>query len=391
MALTSTSFNIIFDQQANPKVFRFVDTTNYAAQGVLASDCKCVLEITAPGGAIYYTNSNYSNPDINPGTSPNSLITILLNIGANGLVVPGTYTFKMTTLVGGAPSEESPEGYFVTKTYSYNYQYSSPVVSINESVNCISPLFTSTDTTVYTVNGIIPTIDRVHSVYFPAGSGLSTSTSSAETVTFGANQFANGTQSTQITTDLTYVSGNVTILDTVTGALEILVDCQWTCKLTCCLTALNNRMESLRTSNYQAFLEVKDLFVQVMSKVTLVMDLIACGNQDGANAVIGQIQQLANCNDDCCGQDTPSLVGGISGGGGGSNNVVVQEGSGPINITSTTVGDTTTYTINIDNSFVSQVNSLYNVNIASAPGISFTPSAPVGAVSYTHLTLPTKA
>jgi hypothetical protein len=376
MALTTTSFGTTFDLSGTPNVFLFVDTTNYVGQGVSASDCKCVLEITAPGGVIYYQNTNFSNPDINPGVSPTNIIPIQVPLGANGLPVPGSYTFQMTTQV----DDGIVTPYTVITSYSFTYSYVSPVVSINQTANCVTPLFTSTDNTVYTVNNVIPSISRQHNIFFPVGSGLSTINGTAEVITLGSNQFANGTQTTQIITSLNYVmDSNVNITDSVTGALEILVSCEWTCQISCCLKALNNRMESQRSSNYQAFLQTKDIFTQVMSKVTLVMQMLTCGQEDGVNAVISQIQELANCTDNCCGQDTPSLVNGISGGA-GYGNVIVQSGGSPIAVTSVTVGDTTTYTVSIDSAFVTQVNGHYNTAMADNDGITWTSSGPVGGV-----------
>jgi hypothetical protein len=380
MALTTNSFGTTFDLSQSTKVFLFTDYTNYAGQGVNPADCKCVLEITAPGGAVIYNNNNFSNPDINPSVSPLNIIQILVPLSANGLPAPGMYTFKMTTQVDDGVNPV----YTVDSSYSFTYEYVSPVVSINQTVNCVSPLFTSTDLTVYTVNNVIPTISRVHSIYFPIASGLSTLTGSAQVLTRGANQFANGTQTTQITTSLNYaMDSNVNIFDTVTGTLEIQVNCEWICKITCCLKALNNRMESQRCSNYPAFLQTKDIFTQVMSKVTLIMQLISCGEEAEVSSIITQIQELANCTDDCCGKDTPSLVGGLNGGTSAAISVV-QSGGSPVTVTDVTVGDTTTYTITLDPAFVTTVSNSYNTVLANGGGITWTVSGPTnGVVTYT--------
>lgn len=388
MALSTISFGTTFDLSQSTKVFLFTDYTNYVSQGINPADCKCVLEITAPGGAIIYNNNNFNNPDINPSVSPLNIIQILVPLGANGLPVPGQYTFKMTTQVDDGVNPV----YTVSSQYNFTYEYVSPVVAINQTVNCVSPLFTSTDLTVYTVNNVIPTIARTHSIYFPIGSGLSTLTGSTQVLTRGANQFANGTQTTQITTSLNYsMDSNVNILDTVTGALEIQVNCEWICKITCCLKALNNRMESQRCSNYPAFLQTESIFTQVMSKVTLVMQLISCGQESDVSAVINQIQQLANCTDDCCGQDTPSLVGGLNGGVSGSI-TVVESGGSPVTVTNVTVGDTTTYTVTIDPAFVTTVNNSYNTVLANGGGITWSVSGPTnGVVTYTpSLSIPSQ-
>jgi hypothetical protein len=378
MSLTSTSFTTTFDLTVSPKLFKFTDTTDYATQGITLSWVKSVLTITGPGGAIFYTNSNYSTPDINPSVSLNNAIPILLQLDANGNPIQGAYTVVMTSRV----TDGVTTPYDVVKSYSFNYEYSSPTVAINQSVNCVSPLFTSTDETVYTINNVIPTITRNHSLYFPVGSGLSNIIgSTAQTITRGASQFANGTQTTHITTDLLYNFGNsLYVQDSVTGVLEIQVSCEWTCKITCCLKALNNRMESQRCSNYPAFLQTKDIFTQVMGKVTLIMQLISCGQESEVNSIITQIQELANCTDDCCGKDTPSLVTGISGGSGSSAVVEVVSGGSPVSVSSTTAGDTTTYYIDIDSAFVTTVNNSYNTVVANGGGITWTDSGVVNGV-----------
>jgi hypothetical protein len=217
-------------------------------------------------------------------------------------------------------------------------------------------------------------------------------TGSAQVLTRGSNQFANGTQTTQITTSLNYaMDSNVNIFDTVTGALEIQVNCEWVCKITCCLKALNNRMESQRCSNYPAFLQTKDIFTQVMSKVTLIMQLISCGEEAEVSSIITQIQELANCTDDCCGKDTPSLVGGLNGGTSAAISVV-QSGGSPVTVTDVTVGDTTTYTITLDPAFITTVSNSYNTVLANGGGITWTDSGVVAGVrTYTpSLSIPSQ-
>jgi hypothetical protein len=361
--MATVTFTTKFDLSLDPKQFVFEDTSDYVGQGIALADVNGCFKITTPSGYIIYNNSDYSNSgcDIRNSVDRINQTVIQLPLGADNFPEAGTYIIDYSVY------DTNTTAYY-TASNSYTYAYTQPEISILQTVDCVSPLFTSVDTTNYVVAGISPTLIRTHTITFPVGSGLSPVSGATSTITVGKDDFANGTQTTSLSVSLQYeFTDGLIVRDVVTGVKEILVDCTYVCTIYCGVRSIEQQMESAEGSNDVEYQRLKDLFNQIMSLVALSKLAIECGKSSDVNGYLTEIKAHGNFTDDCsCSGDEPTLVSGL---GGIVSNVVVQSGGTPVVVTPVTVGSTTTYTVTLSGAFVTLVNSHYNTVIASGYGV----------------------
>lgn len=310
--MATISFTTKFSLNTTPKKFIFVDTSDYAGQGIATANVNGCFKITSPSGVVIYNNTDFSNSncDIRVSVSTTSQQTISLPLDGNGDVEAGLYTIEYSVY-----NNSTLETYTLTNTYTFDF--TAPTVKITQISNCITPLFTSTDSTDYTVNETLPTIVRTHTLYYPNGSAGQGSPETGSAVTLTTSTFYNGTQTTTISSVLTYTfDDGLVVITTVTGVQEFVVDCTWICAIYCCIRSLEQQMETLRTtgSNDVLYRELTLKFAQVMGLVVLAKTAIECGKSDDVNDILTTIKDIANCTDDCsCDGDAPSLVTGLGG------------------------------------------------------------------------------
>jgi hypothetical protein len=211
---------------------------------------------------------------------------------------------------------------------------------------------------------------------------LSPISGSSYEISVGFAQFANGTQTTEIESTLTYTfPDGLIVYDFVTGIQEVVVDCTDTCAIYCCVRSIEQQMNAAMTTNVTRYEELTHLFTQIMSLVGLVSLARTCNKGADISGYLNLIKSLANCTDDCSCGTNPSLVTGL---GGLINDVVVQSGGEPITVTAVTVGSTTTYTIYFSAAILSTINSLYNTEVVAGNNITVTDSGIIGALrTYT--------
>lgn len=374
MSVPTLSFTTKFNLSLTPKIFTFVDTTNYAGSGITTSNVNGCFTITAPSGIIIYNNTDFSNSgcDIRVSASTTNQHSISLPV-LGSTVEAGMYTILYTV----KDITASPVFYTLTKTYTY--VYTSPIINIFQDTDCISPLFTSTDITNYVVGGITPTQTEVHTIYFPAGLGLSPLVGSSLVLTAGAGAFGNGTQTTIITSTLTYVfADGLIVYDVITGFKDCQVDCVDTCAIYCCIRSLEQTMMGYATTNETLYEQTRSLFAQIMGLVGAVTLARACNKSTDISGYLTTIKALAHCTDDCsCSGDSPSLVYGL---GTIINNVIVQSGGTEIEVTPVVVGTTTTYTLILSPTFLTFVYSRYNTIVAPGDNITVGDSGIISGV-----------
>lgn len=310
--MATISFTTKFSLNTTPQKFIFVDTTDWAGQSISTSNVNGCFKITSPSGVVIYNNTDFDNADcdIRIASSLTSQQTIALPLDGGGDIEAGLYTIEYSVY-----NSSTLETYTLTNTYTYSF--TAPTVAITQVANCITPLFTSTDSTDYTVNNTLPTITRTHTLYYPNGSAGQGSPETGSAVTLTSSTFYNGTQTTTISSVLTYTfEDGLIVITTITGSEEFLVDCTWICGIYCCIRSLKNQMETLRTSgsNDLLYKELTLKFAQVMGLVSFATTAIECGESADVNDVLVSIRAIANCTDDCaCDGDTPSLVTGLGG------------------------------------------------------------------------------
>lgn len=370
--MATISFTTTFDLSVATPVFLFEDTADYVGQGIALADVNGVFNITSPSGTVIYNNTDYSNGacDIRNSVSRDSQQTIALPLGSDGFPEAGIYTIVYSVY-------DTNLLVYSTITNTYDYAYVRPEVEITQTTDCVSPLFTSTDSTTYTVDSIVPSIVRSHTITFPVGSGLSPVVGVAATISVGYEAFANGTQSTTIVSDLTYVfDDRLIVIDAITGYQSVTVDCTDTCAIYCCLRSVEQQMSTYKTTNTALYLTTRGLFTEAMGIVGMVTLARTCNKSADISGYLTEIKSLLNCTDDCsCSGDAPALVTGL---GGLVNNVVVNSSGSPITVTPVVVGTTTTYTITFNAALLTTINSLYNTIVAAGTNVTVTDSGIVG-------------
>jgi hypothetical protein len=385
--ISSSSFSVTFDLTTSPGTLVLVDTFNYGSAGIpLAGtsvlDC---FTITAPDGNVFYSNSNFANPgaDIVVSSGTTNVIPISLPTLPSGAPVPGVYTIVMTTRINDGDNAV----YFVTTTNTINFTFVAPTISITQTVDCIGANFVSSDTTDYVVNGIAPVVQRTHDVYVPGNPLPVTGVSPIITLTSG--QFYNGLQQTVLTSVCTWTFPDGSFVTaTLTGSKSIAVDCTYFCAIYCCLRSINSNIKKYKGVNDMLASEYEATFAKVMGLVELATLAYSCGKSNDVAGYVSQIQALADCTSDCSCQDgAPSPVYGLGGGGTGVN-VVVSSCSPSITTSSVTVGNTTTWTVCLDQSLVTKINGLSNTVVQAGTGVSVSSTSTViGGIPTTTYTV----
>lgn len=361
--MATISFTTQFDLTSN--LITFVDTSDWAGQGIATTDVNGCFRIIAPSGTIVYNNTDFDNADCDIwiDNSLDSQQTIAIPLDGT-LPESGVYSIQYSVY-----NSNTLETY--TLTNSYNYTYVAPEVCITQTVDCVTPKFTSLDATDYVVDGITPTLVRVHKLYYPPGNvdGATFLSSAGTTIITGT--FYQGTQTTTISTSVSYTfSDGLIVADLLEGSKEVLVDCTFICSIYCCIRALEQRMLSAKGTNNVKYLEYTATFTQVMGLVGMARLAIDCGKPDDVNALMTQIEALSECTSDCsCSGDAPTRVTGL---GGVVDSAVVESGGVPVVVVPSTVGSVTTYTVSLSPAFVAIVNASYNTTITVGYGLSNT-------------------
>lgn len=296
--MATISFSTIFNLVPTLPVGNFTDTSNYAGQGITTTNVNGCFKVVSPSGVTVYENTDYSdaNCDIKVSTSTSNQTTIYLPYAAL-IVELGTYTITYTVKdITAAPV-------YYTVTNSYDNEYTKPVIEITPDVNCIAQIFGQTDATNYVVNGITPTITKVNKLIYPAGikGGAPTPlTTTADTLRTAV--FFNGTQTSTVTSSVSYAfTDGLTVVDSLFGSLETLVDCSYYCSIACGVKAYANTMNNFRLNgNITDYNKYKDNFELVTSYITLIRLLIECNGGGDISRYLNLINDIiGDCNCGC--------------------------------------------------------------------------------------------
>lgn len=301
--MATISFNTYFDLidagVIHNKSF-IVDTSDYISQGLSTSDLNGNVKVVSPGGVIIYNNTDFTDAHcdmpsvVTPGTP-----FIPLPLTPSGSIQPGDYIYTYTVF------NKSLSVYY-TFTQTVTYSYVRPVADIVQTIDYDAPLFTSTDSTIYTVNSVDPFFKLLtHTVYYPHGSAGQNSPIISSNSLIQTPTFYPGTQTSVINTQLTYkfngVTNGIVILDEVNGSKEFLVSANSICSLYCCLHALYERMVAAKCANHSSYDQLALLFSQVMGLVVMINTAKSCGHTNDVDCYLNEIQELTGCTSDCAG------------------------------------------------------------------------------------------
>jgi hypothetical protein len=353
------SFTIIFDVDKNSATYGkwlFTDTTDYAALGWNINDVVGWFDINFPNGNGY--SGSQSSPDILIGNGTNDDISIPQD--ANGYWLQGTYNFTLN-LFNSALTQ--------TIQATITYKYCPPFKfrtgdegTIANTTDCFQYRLNVLDKTHY---GTPTTKTQLLTLYPPqplidsGDASIVTSNSSSLLYVFGYT----GTYVATIDTEVTYVSGNVTVSGRVTADREISVQCSLNiCNLIACY---NDKLRKLTSQIARGgYLESVDNALKtdmLLASFYLLAykENAACGNYDRATDDYNRLAKLLGC--DCGCGDVNKISNDIRLVNPNFNTNIAQIynviGQGSVVVTSNTVGTTTTFTVSLSQTLINLINS----------------------------------
>src|ERR1035437_4338424 len=330
------------------------DTTDYSL-----FDITLMLGILKAEGpaAVWYNNTDFGSPDFNGAIDT---ITKTLDLPlSNGVVPTGTYKFTITPQYNGVT--QTP----VVVTVVLNVAKPTPVLNIGW--DCTAGRLTGTDNTDPSANlpsGVtLVSYIRVLTLVYPADSGQSDIESPLQLIVIGSNTayvFGTGEYQLKLVGKATYLlpDGNTVVYE-ITGitATDGKVTCEYglCCIKDCIYKVFKQYVNALKTSPVKAN-ELFKIYIQITGYWNDLCMNRECGNPDKVAHDIKEIKELIGQTDcDCCNENSDSwqIIRPLTP---INSNTVVTAGT-YITVSSVTVGDTTTYTVNVNDAFIAIVRA----------------------------------
>ena len=353
MIQTSLNFSTNFKFDSPSQNFILTDITDYAGEGISPSDVKGVFKIVGPAGLIY-ENTNFASPDIDPNIDTEfGSVSIPNDVDGNPLI--GNYTITYTIQVSGGVQ---PGTYTKSHTYDFCSDYVAPTIAIQMTADCDCAIVSSRDVTTYAIDGVNPTITRVHKLYYPANLELANLSGSGVLLQITYPDVYTGVYTAKVTSDLVYTFSDGLIVEFVgvEGVKDIDVQCSLSlCTIYCGMKKLTNRFYALKSINsLREASAVLDQLIQIEILSENYYNARQCGKPDDANAWLEKIKEVGQFDENCGCDDasTPTQVIPFCGGGGsGTTTVVAGDSNFGTAVTSSTVGLTTTYTVRLTQTY----------------------------------------
>lgn len=361
MALT-LSFTGVADIDVNSATFgKFIltDGSSYVANGIALADVIGYFVVDGPEGNIH--TGSFASPDI---TGSVSLVYsgIAIPKDADDNFIQGTYTFSYYVRVSGAVQ---PGDYEDTGN-NFDFCPVHPPLStvaplraaapcIEVEVNCFCRQITAQDTTDYTG---ATTGDHEFTLYPPPSLGLPSYVTNALTLTY--NFSYSGGYEINVDAPLTYSygDGQFSINTRVNGSVYKQVNCDIDlCALTTCYNTYRERTLT-QAGQYGGFLNLPkadlDKWLRITSAFMAFDNNMKCSNFTEADAIYDELKVLLACNCECD-DDTPRLVNPYCSGNNSNSSITVVAAGTGIDVNTTTVGDTTTYTVRVEAAYLSAI------------------------------------
>lgn len=259
----------------------------------------------------------------------------------NGEIMQGLYTFNYTVY------DQNTDDYY-TSTSSINIDFTFPTVDLTYTVDCLTPLLESTDSTDYTIQGATASVTRTHTVQAPANVDPTVYTGADVTIQvpqFYAPTLYQATLSSSVVWDF---GGGVTVSALLTGQQPINTYCDnWVCDMFCCINNLYQQWVSLQQTNSGQ----SAYYFRKWELGVLIIDMIKSAYSCGQNTVVnGLINQFyietgctANCN--CSNNNAPTLVQGL--GLANATQYSLLEGDSYIDVTTVTGANSVAWTLSL--------------------------------------------
>jgi len=385
MALTTLAIQPTFNNISGQIIVD--DQTDYVGQGIPLDGTYTVrgfLAITlasSTGTSTIYNNIGGTTPDIDPNTSTTSVLTIDLPKDSGGNILQGTYSIVYNVIVGD-PDQVGVIVADVTDGFSYTYQQDLPTVCLTSDVNCQGATITSYDSTDY---GLYATVDRTHNLYPPPATGATTITGTQASLSSGSPIYdKTWTQEVISTVTYNFPSGLIAIVG-VEGSREIPVVCDLgMSKIFCCLKKVFDRYNRLYAVN---IVKANDLYIDTVKPMLEAMVMynaaVAAGNTNGASYYYNLTIETSECGEDCgCSSSDPQLIEPNIG---SSNVTIVTSPDNSISVVPVVDGITTTYQIQVSAALQAALSAIKNTVVTTAtPTYLEVTSATVGnTTTYT--------
>lgn len=349
---TCPDFTVTFDldpQSSTTGKLVLTDTTDLNAMGITASDLEGAFTVRFPDGTSRVGNV-LTNPDIDKDVS--SVFTgIDIPKDSNGEYLEGTYKFEYIIQVSGGKTVSCS---FQEKSFDFCPQ-TPDTANLDFQANCFCTELTVTDNTDY---GNYDSLTRNYEVTPPPNTGQSTKTFSSRQFTYTFTH--TGVYYVSVDNAVTYVDGAFTIKDRLTDSSNF-TNIQCDIDLCGLFKCIQNFIDDLdkkagRRGGYSELpAEDEEDLHRVLLMTRAFDSAVDCQKWSDATKYYNRLKDLIDCG---CGEDSTSenrKVTPVCGSTGGGDDVDVVGGSN-INVSSSTSGGTTTYTVSLAQSLIDTIN-----------------------------------
>jgi hypothetical protein len=271
----------------------------------------------------------------------------------------------------------------VTASFDYTYQQDLPKVCLTADVNCQGATITSYDSTDY---GLYAMVSRTHNLYPPPATGATTITGTQASLSSGSPIY-DKTWTQEVLSTVTYnLPDGLIAIVYVEGSREIPVVCDLgMSKIFCCLKKVFNRYNSLLAKNIVAANDIMyiDTVKPMLEAMVMYNAAVAAGNTNGASYYYNLIVETSGCGEDCgCNSTEPQLIEPNIG---SSNVTIVTSPDNSISVVPVVDGVTTTYQIQVSAALQQALAAIKNTVVTTAtPTYLEVTSATVGnTTTYT--------
>lgn len=271
-----------------------------------------------------------------------------------------------------------------SKTFTQDYSYVTPSVCLNWVTDECCSSMTITDVTVYESGA---TVTRAHVISYPVGIVPAEADIASPLQEVNITPIWTGTWVDVFEAAISVTVGLISIVDLAKGVKEHKVSSDdGLCQIYACLSNMATKYTAYLTSAPQRALEMQKYISQASAAFMAytVGKKCAEANYEQYLTLITDIAAECGCGCDCadCADGTPTQVVGCCQNVGGSDyTILIQSLDGSIDISSNTIGTTTTFDIVVDSAWlvtqiqneiaVTSIDDLSDVNtgnIAPASG-----------------------
>lgn len=250
-----------------------------------------------------------------------------------------------------------------SSTFTQNYSYATPSICLNWVTDECCSSMTITDVTAYATGAIL---NRLHTISYPVGIVPAPADIVSPLQEVTVTPIWTGTWTDVFTVGIDATNGIIEITDSVTSVKEHLVSSdEGLCQVYGCLTNMATKYAAYLTTAPQKAIEMSKYISQASAAYMAYTVGKQCGKPDYEQylAIISDIANTCGCGCDCadCTTSGPQQVVGCCQNVGGSDFTIQLTSipSGSISISSTTVGTTTTFNIEVNSTWLTtQVNTI---------------------------------